>query len=162
MDCNIALSVGFSVRTYLVTGGSAGYVDNLVAQELFAKLGLNSGHWGYYSLTSGVIRYKGRIWLEGNTSLQHKVLRALHDSALEGHSGVPVTYRRLKQRFHWPSMKAVVHSYVQSCAICQQAKPDHAKCHGLIQPLHVPPQAWHTISLDFIKDLPRSGQVTAS
>jgi hypothetical protein len=64
----------------------------------------------------------------------------MHDSALGGHSGVPVTYRRLKQLFHWLSMKSDVHSYVRSYSICHQAKPDRAKYLGLLQPLLVPPQ----------------------
>lgn len=83
----------------------------------------------------------------------------MHDSAIGGHSGVPVTYRRLKHLFHWLGTKAAVHSYVQTCSICQQAKPDRARYPGLLKPLVVPPQAWHTIiSLDFIEGLPRSAQ----
>jgi hypothetical protein len=54
-------------------------------------------------------------------------------------------------------MKVVMHQYVTSCSICQQAKPDRSKYLGLLQPLVIPQQAWHTISLDFIEGLPRSG-----
>lgn len=53
-------------------------------------------------------------------------------------------------------MRADILKYVQSCTVCQEAKPDRAKYSGLLQPLDVPPQAWHTISLDFIEGLPRS------
>jgi hypothetical protein len=35
------------------------------------------------------------------------------------HSGVPVTYKRLKQHFAWNGMKTVVQDFVQSCLICQ-------------------------------------------
>jgi hypothetical protein len=58
-------------------------------------------------------------------------------------------------------MHSIVHSYVQSCAVCQQAKPDRSKYPGLLQPLPVPSQAWHTISLDFVEDLPRSGHANS-
>jgi hypothetical protein len=54
-------------------------------------------------------------------------------------------------------MKSAVQAYVHSCSVCQQAKPERVKYPGLLQPLSVPPQAWHTISLDFIEGLPRSG-----
>jgi transposase InsO family protein len=54
-------------------------------------------------------------------------------------------------------MKSAIHNYVRSCSTCQQAKPDRAKYPGLLQPLPVPPQAWHTVSLDFVEGLPRSG-----
>jgi hypothetical protein len=68
-----------------------------------------------------------------------------------------VTYRRLKQLFARPGMKSAIHNYVWSCSTCQQAKPDRAKYPGLLQPLPVPPQAWHTVSLDFVEGLPRFG-----
>jgi hypothetical protein len=55
-------------------------------------------------------------------------------------------------------MKVAVKSYVQSCTMCQQAKPDRARYPGLLQPLPVPPHAWHSVTLDFIEGLPRSGQ----
>jgi hypothetical protein len=50
----------------------------------------------------------------------------------------------------------VVTAFVQECAICQQAKVEHTKLLGLLQPLPVPENAWSIISLDFIKGLPKS------
>jgi hypothetical protein len=49
-----------------------------------------------YILTQGVIRFKGQIWLGNNQALQQHVISALHDSAVGGHSGFPVTYIRHK------------------------------------------------------------------
>jgi hypothetical protein len=76
-------------------------------------------------------------------------MTALHASALGGHSGFPVTYRRLKAIFAWPGMKKQVKEFVQSCVTSQQAKPDRVKYPGLLLPLPVPTHAWHTVSLDF-------------
>jgi transposase InsO family protein len=112
-----------------------------------------------FTLKDGVIRYKGRIWLGTNVQLQNKVISALHDSALGGHSGAPVTYRRIKQLFYWKGMKQAIHRFVQTCSICQQAKPDRLKSSGLLSPLPVPPHAWHTMSLDFIEGLPQSANM---
>jgi hypothetical protein len=75
-----------------------------------------------------------------------------------GHSGIFVTYRRLKQCFEWEVIKIVVHEFVKACIICQQAKPDRVKSPGLLQPLVVPERAWTTITLDFVEGLPQSGQ----
>jgi transposase InsO family protein len=97
------------------------------------------------------------VWLGNNTTLQLKNIAALHDSALGGHSGFPVTYRRIKQLFYWKGMKKDIHAYVQTCNICQQAKPDRTSYPGLLAPLPVPPHAWHSISMDFIEGLPKSG-----
>lgn len=47
---------------------------------------------------------------------------------------------------------------MQSCETCQQAKGEHGRTPGLLQPLPVPLQAWHTVSLDFIEGLPKSGK----
>lgn len=82
---------------------------------------------------------------------------AMHTSAVGGHSGIPVTYRRLKQYFHWPSMKQDVQTFVSSCTICLRAKPDRTKSPGLLHPLPVPTAAWSLITMDFIEGLPTSG-----
>jgi hypothetical protein len=53
-------------------------------------------------------------------------------------------------------MKHSITNYVQSCSVCQQAKSEHVKLPGLLQPLPVPQQSRVTVSLDFIKGLPKS------
>jgi hypothetical protein len=53
-------------------------------------------------------------------------------------------------------MKTAVHKFVQGCQTCIQAKPDRSSYPGKLQPLSVPTEAWETISMDFIKGLPRS------
>lgn len=85
----------------------------------------------------------------------------MHARAIGGHFGVPVTHRRMKQLFAWKGMKAKMHIFVQNCVICQQAKPDRAKLQGLLQPVQVPPSAWHTVSMDFVEDLPKSSHANA-
>lgn len=42
------------------------------------------------------------------------------------------------------------------CSICQQAKTEKVPYAGLLQPVAVPTQAWHTVTLDFIEGLPKS------
>ena len=53
-------------------------------------------------------------------------------------------------------MKEDIKQYVTSCQVHSQAKSEHCKLPGLLQPLPIPPQAWHTVSLDFIEGLPKS------
>ena len=74
-----------------------------------------------------------------------------------GHSGIPVTYRHIKQLFAWTGLKSTVQEFVRSCLTCQQAKPDRSRFPGLLQPLPVPDRAWQVISMDFIEGLPLSG-----
>jgi hypothetical protein len=82
--------------------------------------------------------------------LKLQLIAIVYDSSVGGHSGVPVTYRRMKQLFAWKGTRTSVQDYVQSCMICQQAKPNRAKSLGLLQ----------TISMDFVEGLPQSSHAT--
>jgi hypothetical protein len=53
-------------------------------------------------------------------------------------------------------MRKDIEAFVQKCPTCQQAKSEHCKLPGLLKPLPIPPEAWHTVSLDFIEGLPQS------
>jgi len=110
----------------------------------------------HYSLQSGLLRYKGRVWIGDDPAFQQQLISQFHSSSWGGHSGIPVTYMRIKQCFAWRGMKTTVKHFVQSCAICQQSKYDRTKSPGLLQPLPVPDSAWQVISLDFIEGLPLS------
>lgn len=132
-----------------------GYEHDETAGKLLSSLAIGQLH-DNFTLQDGVIRYKGRIWLGNNSQLQTKVLLALHASPLGGHSGFPVTYRKVKNHFAWPFLKQSVKTFVTNCQICQQAKPKRVKYPGLLQPLPVPDQAWKVVTMDFIEGLPRS------
>lgn len=97
-----------------------GYQQDINAQQLLAKLALNTTGVDGFVLRDGIIRKKGRIWLGFNPELQNKVTVAFHASATGGHSGFPVTYRRIKSLFIWPLMKQFVRRVVQECMICQE------------------------------------------
>ena len=62
----------------------------------------------------------------------------------------------MKRLFAWPKLKSSVQQYVSTCSVCQQAKSEHTKLPGLLQPLPIPPFPWHTVSLDFVEGLPKS------
>lgn len=73
-----------------------GYNEDPQAQQLMVKLALTSKNMKGYTLSEGVIRYKGRIWLSNNKLAQEHVVQSLHDSAIGGHSGFQATYQRIK------------------------------------------------------------------
>jgi len=136
-----------------------GYKDDESIIALLSKLAIDPTAVPHFTLQNGLLRYKNRIWLCTNKDLQLKIIQACHDSPVGGHSGVPVTYMRLKKMFSWRGMKSDVHKYVKSCMACQRAKPDRGRLPGLLQPLPVPDSAWPVLSLDFVEGLPTSGQV---
>lgn len=90
-------------------------------------------------------------------ALHLRIFQAFHDSPMGGHSGFPVTYRRIKSLFAWTGMKAFIKDHVQACQVCQQAKPERVQYPGLLSPLPVPTLAWDMVCMDFINGLPVSG-----
>jgi transposase InsO family protein len=132
-----------------------GYESDEQAKKLLQSLA--TGHsMDPFTLTAGIIRHKGRVWLGHDSALQLKVMTALHDSAVGGHSGFPVTYRRIKSVFSWPGMKSQIKEFVSTCSVCLQAKPDRSRYPGLLLPLPIPEHAWQVVTMDFISGLPTS------
>ncbi|WVZ83779.1 hypothetical protein U9M48_030884 [Paspalum notatum var. saurae] len=134
---------------------TADYEENMLAQEMLSGLTIASPQ-GLYTLHQGIIKYKGRIWLSHSSTLQQKVMSALHSSLIGGHSGFLVTYTRIKRYFYWNHMKRDIQQFVAACAICQQVKTERVPYLGLLQPLPIPDQAWQVVTLDFIEGLPVS------
>ncbi|XP_062203827.1 uncharacterized protein LOC133906051 [Phragmites australis] len=119
----------------------SGYRDDEAASKLLAELAI-TGQAGHYTLKGGLIRYKNRIWIANNPKLQSKIMQALHTSAIGGHSGFEVTYKRVKNLFAWPKLKQMVKTFVSSCNVCQQAKSERVAYPGLLVPLPVLEGAW--------------------
>lgn len=135
-----------------------GYMKNEKDKQLLTELSVSSPNKQGFSLTKGIIRKKGKIWLGQHTEAHQAVMKALHDSGIGGHSGFRVTYHRVLQLFTWPGMKQTILQYVKHCKTCQQAKNEHTKLPGKLHPLPIPPEAWHSVGMDFIEGLPISGR----
>lgn len=132
------------------------YETDAKAQELLAQLALRSPNEQGYSLQQGVIRLHNRIWIGANTALQTKVISALHQSVVGGHSGIMATYQRVKKIFAWTGLRVAVEDFVRKCSICQHAKHENQRPAGKLQPLPIPELPWQDISMDFVEGLPKS------
>lgn len=73
-----------------------GYQSDSQACDLLQKYSGASDPSTPYTVRDGVIRYKGRVWLGSNTTAQDMILKSMHSSPSGGHSGIHVTYDRLK------------------------------------------------------------------
>ena len=123
-----------------MTEVTKGYEGDDVTQKILSAL--STGHpLEHYTLVAGVIKHKGRVWLGHNQELQTKVMSSLHDSAIGGHSGFPVTYIRIKALFSLPGMKNQICEFVATYSICQHVKPDMSKYPELLLPLPIPDHA---------------------
>lgn len=74
-----------------------GYQNDLQFQDMISKLAIQFDSMPHFSLSAGILIYKSRIWVGANVPLQLKLMHACHASALGGHSGLPITYMRMKQ-----------------------------------------------------------------
>jgi hypothetical protein len=54
-------------------------------------------------------------------------------------------------------MKQDIHNFVTKCDVCQCNKGETVKSLGTLQLVLIPPTIWKYISMDFITDLPKSG-----
>jgi hypothetical protein len=132
------------------------YANDVEAQELLAQLAVQSPDEQGFTLHQGVIRHHGKLWIGENTALRTKLISALHNSAVGGHSGSTATYHRLKKLFSWRGLKSDVDDFVRQCQVCQHSKHEHCKIAGKLQPLPVPDEPWQDITLDFVTGLPKS------
>lgn len=82
-----------------------GYADDSKAMQLIKELEDAGGSVGAFTLTDGLIRHCGRIWLGSNKLAHQHVLQAVHSSGIGGHSGFAATYYRMKKLFSWTGVK---------------------------------------------------------
>ena len=88
--------------------------------------------------------------------MRKHIIENTHSSPEGGHSGITVTAKRIQEKFHWPKLRSDVQEYINACDVCQRCKAEHISPSGLLQPLPIPNKAWETVSLDFVKGLPKS------
>ena len=95
-------------------------------------------HDDAYKVLNDVIYHKYHISLVSKSVLKMKILEVSHDAPLVGHLGFLKTYRRVRERFSWKSLKNDVMDHVRTYLACQQNKLEHAHLGGLLQPLLIP------------------------
>jgi len=78
----------------------------------------------------------------------------MHDCQLFSHQGINRTLNNVKQIYKWDKMNDDILRYIKSCPTCQQDKRSNQKYQGLLNPIKTPPIRWHTITMDYITQLP--------
>ena len=115
---------------------------------------------------SGMLRYDTRIWVpavpgDAPDQLRVRVLQYLHDHVLAGHFGQNRTLALVRREYTWPELRTFVRDYCRSCILCKRNKAPRHRPYGLLKPLPVPLRPWDSISMDFIEQLPLSGEYDA-
>uniref|UniRef100_A0A8C2GHW3 Gypsy retrotransposon integrase-like protein 1 n=1 Tax=Cyprinus carpio TaxID=7962 RepID=A0A8C2GHW3_CYPCA len=95
-----------------------------------------------------------------NRTRRTPLIHTAHTSLGTGHPGVNETLSLLKERFWWPNMAFEVRRYVQGCKECAISKSPRHLPSGKLLPLPVPNRPWSHLGVDFVTDLPMSGNCT--
>lgn len=150
---NLLLSIITSFHSPLAREVSAAVEANPQwARELVAD------HTGDDRLqpANGHFYLEERLCIPPDVALRTRLIRECHDASVSGHLGKDKTSEQLQRRFYWKGMHEEVRKYVLSCDACQRNKPTQQLPLGLLQPLPIPPRAFHTWTMDLITGLPRS------
>lgn len=136
------------------------FTHNTAGQQMLNKLQTDQNMQQKFSMKSGLLYFKDRIFIPSESGLIPSILEEFHSSPVGGHSGIKATLARLSTLFYWPGMHADVKDFIRRCDVCQYNKYDPHSPYGLLQPLSIPHQVWEDISMDFITSLPPSANQT--
>jgi RNase H-like domain found in reverse transcriptase/Reverse transcriptase (RNA-dependent DNA polymerase)/Integrase zinc binding domain/Retroviral aspartyl protease/Chromo (CHRromatin Organisation MOdifier) domain len=159
----LSVTVSSVIITSLKQQITDGYKSDDVCKQVLAG-DLNASKIRGRNLTARVFAVKNgliyldkhRVYIPDELQLKTKIIAEHHDSKIAGHTGYQKTYDLVSRNFYWPNLYADVKLYVRSCLVCQRTKADNKKPAGLLQPLPVPTRRWHTVTMDFIVQLPRT------
>jgi hypothetical protein len=76
------------------------YEQDIKCSDLITKLSIDPHVVLNFSLSQGLLRYKGKLVIGDNGELKQHLLQSLHSSALGGHSRERATYQRIKLHFY--------------------------------------------------------------
>ena len=107
-----------------------------------------------------LLHLDNRIYVPDSNDLCLRVLHYKHDHPLAGHFGQNHTLELVCHKYTWPSVCSFVKDYISSCTSCRHAKAPRHRPYGLLKQLPIPTHPWHSISMDFIKQLPSSDGFT--
>ena len=94
-------------------------------------------------------------------SLCTRILQSKHDHLMASHFGFNKTLTLLHREYVWPTIRSDCKRFVKQCVLCARNKLNRHRPYRLLQPLPIPERPWHSISMDFIEQLPVSDGFTA-
>ena len=82
---------------------------------------LAEGQEDWEDTDDGLTSYQGRIYIPRDNKLREDIIRAHHDSRIEGHPGKYKTQELINRNYWWPGIRHDVRRYVTGCDACQRA-----------------------------------------
>jgi hypothetical protein len=126
-------------------------------EDKVTKSIITNGH-EQFAVKDGWIYKNGCLYVPNNSSIRTRLLTEEHDTAINGHLGEYKTFERMQRRYYWPNLRRSVREYCRTCVSCQQNKTNSQFPAGLLQPLEIPDERWHTVTMDLITQLPTTSK----
>lgn len=112
-------------------------VDLIVKENQDRQLGLHDGRLVVPETTA-----------DGKIFLRTALLREAHEPSIFAHGGQNKTRAAVHKTYWWETLGRDVKRYIRNCRECQRNKTRHDKTPGLLHPIAIPSQVWHTVIVD--------------
>jgi hypothetical protein len=110
----------------------------------------------YVISPDGLVLKDGLVYIPDDEATKVQILQQCHDSKTSGHLGQKNTMEHVSRNYFWPGMRRFINDYVRTCDTCARNKVPRHRPHGLLHPLPIPTNAWKSVSMDLIVELPPS------
>ena len=145
----------------VVTSGEEDHKHNDAEQEKNSKERNHmAGPFQTQPLPGGtaILLYKAEDGRKLVVPESHKrdVMAAYHGSMFGAHTGVTKTFRRIRQRYYWPTMRRDIRKFVGGCAQCIPAKAMRKTAVGMRQRVSQVGFPFQAVSIDIVGPFPPS------
>jgi hypothetical protein len=104
-----------------------------------------------YKLSKGLLYYStdysDRIYVP--PPYRTLIIELAHSEGPTIHNSWKKTVERINRYYHWPNIHKAVQKFCRCCDDCQRNKTLRQPQYGFLKPHDVPPEPWHTVSMDF-------------
>ena len=124
--------------------------DNSKAKDIRSKNDLVEG----WDDVDGVLHHQGLLY--DPEIIQTELISRHHNDPLARHFGIEKTWELVTRKYHWPTLRHDVETYVKGCDVCLASKAMQHKPYRDLQSLLVHTYRWKNLSTDFVTGLPIS------
>lgn len=131
--------------------------DDSLYQQIIKKLEAGEGI-DQYEISKNVLIFKSIDGVKACVpkAMIQSVFHDFHDAV--GHPGFRRSWALISAEFIRPNLHTLLKNYVDQCPTCQRTKSSRLRPEGEMPPeIDIVPIAFHSIAMDFIVNLPKSG-----